>query len=73
VLVERQSLAEQRITSVVLYRSAFRRPVNPRERQYGTRESDIGQFLPSRYWYPIGRDEELEKSLADRIRSKLRK
>jgi hypothetical protein len=72
VLVERQSLAEQRITSVVLYKSAFTRPVRDRDRQYGTRESDVGIILPARYWYPIGRDEELEKALAEQVRKNLR-
>jgi hypothetical protein len=72
VLVERQSLAEQRITSVVLYRSAFTRPVRDRDRQYGTRESDVGVILPARYWYPIGRDEEFEKALAQKVQKKLK-
>ena len=71
VLVERQAVAEQRITSVVLYSSVFTRPINPRDRQYGTAESDVGVILPPRYWYPIRRDAELERSLADAVKKKL--
>ncbi len=73
VLVERQTLAEQRITSVVAYRQFFTRPVRPELRQRGTRESDVGIFLPNRYWYPTGRDAELERALAEAIQKKVKK
>jgi len=71
VLVERQSVAEQRVTSVVSYQSAYRRPLRVRDRPTGTRESDEGVLLPSRYWYPIGRDQSLESALIDALKKKL--
>ena len=67
VLVERQALAEQRITSAVGYRQYFRRPIRPQDRPRGTRESDVGIYLPNRYWYPVGRDHEFERALAQAI------
>jgi hypothetical protein len=66
------ALAEQRITSVVLYRAAFTRAARASSRAAGTRESDIGVYLPYRYWYPIDRDEALERRLAAAIENKLR-
>ncbi|MBC8107125.1 MAG: hypothetical protein H7Z14_11085 [Anaerolineae bacterium] len=73
VLVERQSITEQRITSVVNYQGVFRRPVRTRERPQGTRESDEGVMLPARYWYPTGRDQALEAALIDALKKKTRK
>lgn len=72
VLVERQSTAEQRITSVVSYQAAFRRPLRTRDRPGGTRESDEGVVLPYRYWYLTGRDQSLETALVDALQKKLR-
>lgn len=71
VLVERQALAERRITSVVLYRGAFGRKGETRAQPSGTRESDQGIILPAKYWYPIGRDGKLEKALADAVERRL--
>ena len=71
VLVERQALAEQRITSSVVYQQYFRRPLRPQDRPRGTRESDVGIRLPGRYWYPIGRDEAFEKALAEAVQKKV--
>jgi hypothetical protein len=71
VLVERQALAERRITSAVSYRQVFARPARPDLRPRGTRESDVGVFLPDRYWYAIGRDDALERALARSIAKKL--
>jgi len=73
VLVEREAIAEQRITSVTSYRGVFTRPRNSREIPRGTRESDVGIQLPNRYWYLIGRDEAMEKALADSMQKKLNK
>src|SRR4051812_47184566 len=73
VLVEREAIAEQRITSVTNYRGVFTRPRNSRDIPKGTRESDVGIQLPGRYWYLIGRNEELEKALADSIQKKLKR
>ena len=71
VLVERQSMTEQRITSSVVYQQYFRRPLRPGDRPRGTRESDVGILLPNRYWYPIGRDQAFEKALAEAIQKKV--
>ena len=73
VLVERQAIAEQRITSVTSYRAVYRRPARPGDRPRGTRESDEGVMLPSRYWYPTGRDQTLETALIDSLNEKLRR
>ncbi|WP_428937215.1 hypothetical protein [Fontivita pretiosa] len=69
VLVERQSLAERRVTSVVYYRGVFGSVTGTR--QIGTRESDVGIMIPGRYWYPLRRDIKLEQALARAIRRKL--
>ncbi len=66
VQVERYSLAERRITSAMLYRSAFRKTTAT-----GTRESDRGAPLPARYWYRIGNDPVLEKEFAQAVRRRL--
>ncbi len=71
VLVERETIAEQRITSVVNYSSIFSRPVKLREAPRGSREADEGILLPSRYWYPTGRDTMLEKAIAERVERKV--
>jgi hypothetical protein len=71
VLVQRHTVAEQWITSVVMYRGAFRRARRPADRPQGTRESDVGVHLPARYWYATGRDEALEAALARSIQNRL--
>jgi len=70
VLVERQTIAEQRITNVALYHGAFAR-ASPRDRQRGSKEADEGIMIPSRYWYAEGRDPALEKKLARVIQEEL--
>lgn len=67
VLIERQSLAERRITSVSQYRDVLRGSPNP------TRLDDAGESIPNAYWYAIGRDAALEASLADDVRGYLRR
>lgn len=71
VLVERQAMAERRMTSVVLYRNVFTLARNPNDRASGTRESDAGTYLPQRYWYPVRRDSEFENRLAIEVRKRL--
>jgi hypothetical protein len=66
VTVERYSAAERRITSAMLYRSAFRKTTAT-----GTRESDRGIAIPGRYWYRIGSDPVLEKDLAEAVRRRV--
>ena len=66
VLVERYSLTERRMTSAMMYRSAFKKVTAT-----GTRETDRGVYLPGRYWYGIGNDAALEQDLAKSIRARL--
>jgi len=66
VLIERYSQVERRITSVVLYRQAFRlQRAADETASFGTKETDRGVYLERAYWYPIGRDTLLEQNLAD--------
>lgn len=67
VLVERLSFYQRRITSVAEYRYVFV-PTGPQN----TFQTDQGVTLPIRYWYAIGRDEPLERQLAESIEEKLR-
>ena len=67
MLVERYAATERRITNAMMYRAAFRRTTAT-----GTRERDRGIELPQRYWYRTGNDPELEKSLAEALRRRLR-
>ena len=62
VLVERMALVERRITNAFDYRGTL----GPGQQQRFGPE-DRGQAQPGRYWYAIGRDADLEHSLADRI------
>jgi hypothetical protein len=70
VLIERQKVQEQRITSVALYRGAFT-PTDPKNLPAGTKETDEGFIIPPKYWYAIGRDPLLEKKLAHEISARL--
>lgn len=67
VLVERESLAEHRITSVTEYHEIF-----SVTRQLSERDTDIGTPVILEYWYAIGRDVELERNLAQKIRARLK-
>lgn len=62
VVVERQALQERRITNAIDYRSTL----GP-GRQSGSRRADRGEPAPTSYWYAIGRDDALERSLLNRI------
>jgi hypothetical protein len=66
VVVEREAVVGRRITAVVQARSAFA-PAPGQERRLGA----DGKLIPSRYWYAIGRDEALEKTLAKSVQDKL--
>jgi len=66
VVIEQESLEQRRITSVSEYRAAFLPPQNS--------SNDISNGVaapPGKYWYAIGRDELLEKRLAEDIRDRL--
>ena len=67
VEVERYSATERRLTSAMLYRSAFKKVTST-----GTRETDRGVYLPSRYWYDVGNDPALDRNLAEAIQRRLR-
>jgi hypothetical protein len=66
VLVERYASTERRITSVTQYRETFNI-----EAEYGNKERDKGVNLPNSYWYTVGRDDGMEKDLAEAVRSRL--
>jgi hypothetical protein len=67
VLVERYAQTERRITSVTQYRESF----SNEQGVFGSRERDKGVNVPIVYWYATGRDEVLERHLADAIRARL--
>jgi hypothetical protein len=66
VVIQRFSSAERRITSVTRYRESF--DIKPGA---GSRERDKGREIPDTYWYATGRDADLERTLAEGIRSRL--
>jgi hypothetical protein len=72
VIVERQAVAEQRITSVTNYQDIYNLARDPNDQPHGTIESDLGFFLPERYWYVLRRDPEFERVLADDVRRELK-
>jgi hypothetical protein len=65
VLVERLSQLQRRITSASEYTLVFTAPG-------ANLTTDQGVILPARYWYAIGRDEAMEKDLADSVRDKVK-
>jgi hypothetical protein len=70
IVVERQTVAERRITSAVLVRSIFVQP-RGRMRPSGSREADVGILLPVRYWTPVRRDTEFERIIAADVQKRL--
>jgi hypothetical protein len=67
VLVERESYAERRITSVNEYKDVF-----SYTRALSERGTDEDQPIQIDYWYALGRDSVLEKHLASEVRERLR-
>jgi hypothetical protein len=67
VLIEQSSHPERRLSSVSQFTGAFIVAA-----EAPTRVTDEGVTVPNRYWYATGRDEAMEKELADSVRSKLR-
>jgi hypothetical protein len=69
VVVERYAQAERRITSVARYAEVL--GLDPLAE--GSRARDrLGADLPAAYWYALGRDEALERQIADDVRRDLR-
>jgi len=66
VLVERLSLIGQRVTSVAESHNVFS-PIGPES----TYQTTAGTTVPVRYWYAIGRDQAMERQLANAIEDKL--
>jgi hypothetical protein len=65
VLVERLSQIQRRITSASEYTLVFSAPG-------ANITTDQGLIIAARYWYAIGRDEALERDLADSVRDKVK-
>jgi hypothetical protein len=68
VLVERLSTLNKRITSVTQYREAF--SLTLQDLRLSAEEE--GSDIPPQYWYPIGRDDAMERQLVDSVRRRLR-
>jgi len=66
VLIETTSHPERRITSQAQYSVAFTAIA-----ETTTIHNDQGIAVPTRYWYSLGRDEAMEKQLANSVREKL--
>jgi hypothetical protein len=67
VLVEHYAAADRRVTSIERYREAF-----SIETAQGSKERDMGIDIPPEYWYTTGRDEAMEKQLAEAVQSRLK-
>ncbi len=66
VLIETSAHPERRITSQAQYSQAFNSASeNP------TIVNDQGVSVPTRYWYSVGRDDAMEKELANSVHEKL--
>jgi hypothetical protein len=66
VVKEQSSHPERRITTEAQFSEAFAATA-----ETPTRTNVEGQEVPSRYWYAIGRDEAMERELANSIREKV--
>jgi hypothetical protein len=74
VLVERLAILERRVTDVSQYRLAFSGPADrTTARESANFDSDAAADVPVRYWYATGRDEAMERQVADRVRRGLEK
>ena len=69
VVIERYAQAERRVTTVARYTEVL--GVDPL--QEGSRARDrLGADLPAAYWYALGRDEPLERQIAQDVMRELR-
>jgi hypothetical protein len=66
VLVEQSSHPERRLTVEAQFTGAFAAIA-----ESPTRTTEQGVEVPTRYWYALGRDEAMEKQLANSVRNKL--
>ncbi|MGD0462384.1 MAG: hypothetical protein ABSB74_07835 [Tepidisphaeraceae bacterium] len=66
VLIEQLSHPERRLSSVSQFTGAFTVTA-----ESPTRVTAEGATVANRYWYVLGRDEAMEKELADSVRAKL--
>lgn len=75
VLVEREALLERRVTDVSQYRLAFAGAALRQSPRYSnTFDSGVNpDIVPFKYYYPVARDTEMEKQVAQRLRSTLDK
>lgn len=75
VLVEREALLERRVTDVSQYRLAFAGAGLKQSPRYSnTFDSGVNpDIVPFKYYYPVARDTEMEKQVAQRLRNTLDK
>jgi len=66
VLVEQSSHPERRLTAVPQFTGAFAAFA-----ETSSRITDQGVEVPNRYWYSLGRDQAMERQLANSVREKL--
>jgi hypothetical protein len=67
VLIEQSSHPERRLSTVSQAPQAFT-PFG----ESPTRTTEEGAVIPNRYWFVLGRDEAMERQLANSVREKLR-
>jgi len=67
VLIEQSAHPERRLSSVSQFTGAFIATA-----ESPTRVTEEGTTVPNRYWYVLGRDEAMERELADSVQSKLK-
>lgn len=68
VLLERLSTLNKRITSVTQYREAF--SLTLQDLRLSAEEE--GSDIPPQYWYPVGRDDALERQLVESVGRRLK-
>jgi hypothetical protein len=74
VLIEREAILERRVTDVSQYRLAFSGPgVKIQPRESVTLEPGTYPDVPVKYWYPIGRDEQMEIRVAEKVKKQLKR